>query len=290
MSCEIRLGLDGDLGMMGARSGPLDAARMAVPAGGAMEIGWPLIWWAVLTIDRSMWVGHALLVSSLIHMEVVLDLPMGWPDELLGYKNLDLGGRTSCWVTGEGALLLPHGRSPDAGSMKTECCHGLDGLQVVDVDEVLRILEEVGAAVLLPGSDLPIRARRRWVPWVARGEDGAPDFGAPVVFRIPVWDGYDLYLCPVTVTSPSAGVQGSFWRRGVTVGLEQLLGVRRYRVPIKALHFMRACASCLSFGSVPLWRYPTMGSFLDDALWVDSVTNKVSWCSIEGCALSSMMM
>ncbi|KAL5977695.1 hypothetical protein ACLOJK_039223 [Asimina triloba] len=93
------------------------------------------------------------------------------------------GGRTRCWVAGEGTLLSPHGRSPDAGSMETECCHGLDGLQVVDVDEVLRILEEVGAAVLLPGSDLPIRARRRWVPWVARREDGAPDFGAPVVYR-----------------------------------------------------------------------------------------------------------
>ncbi|KAL6000793.1 hypothetical protein ACLOJK_006519 [Asimina triloba] len=52
----------------GAGSGSLDAARMAVPAGGAMEIGWPLIWWTVLTINRSTWVSHALLVSSLIHV------------------------------------------------------------------------------------------------------------------------------------------------------------------------------------------------------------------------------
>ncbi|KAL6002594.1 hypothetical protein ACLOJK_022813 [Asimina triloba] len=59
--------------------------------------------------------------GAAIQMEVVLDMPMGWPDELLGYKNRDLGGRTSCWVTGEGALLSPHGRSLDAGFGEDGC-------------------------------------------------------------------------------------------------------------------------------------------------------------------------
>ncbi|KAL5978051.1 hypothetical protein ACLOJK_037074 [Asimina triloba] len=92
------------------------------------------------------------------------------------------------WEKGRCCRLTVVRPMPDP--WKPSTCHGLDGLQVVDVDEVLRILEEVGATVLLPGSDLPIRARRRWVPWMARGEDGAPDFGASVVYR-------SLYTCSV---------------------------------------------------------------------------------------------